>query len=221
MISTQLLIQINEVAQLSILIPLVLLLFRFTKFDLTFKFLSLLLLISALVGFISYHLYIRNENNMPLSHLYTVIEYSLWSAVYHQIFQSVTTKKIILSLIGFFAIFAILNALLWQSIYIHNSYSRSLEGILLVSFSLSWLYKAFGEKHIPRLEKEAFFWINAAVLVYFSGAFLLFIFSDFILASSKRNSIEAWTLHAIFLIFHYLLIGIGIWMKTDIKKESL
>ena len=215
MLSNAFLRSISEVAQLSVLIPLLLIPFRFAHFDRVFRLLSVLILTATAIAYIAYQYYSEGKNNMPLSHLYTLLEYLLWSLIYYQLFQASKARHLILGLMAVFAIFVFINALCWQSIYSYNSYSRSVEGLLLICFALGWFYKVFTESHIQRLEQHPFFWVNTAVLVYFSGAFLLFIFSLFIYTMNKRNALEAWALHGIFLIFHYLFIAIGIWKKAN------
>ena len=95
-----------------------------------------------------------------------------------------------------------------------------MESAFILCFAIAWFYKVFVNGKILRLEKHPIFWINAAVLVYFSGAFLLFISNNFLVGIAKQDFFQAWTLHALFLIIHYLFITIGIWLIKR-KKEHM
>ena len=75
-------------------------------------------------------------------------------------------------------------------------------------------------RRIIQLESHPIFWIHAGVLVYFLGSFLLFISNNFLLESTIQEFFEAWALHGLFLIIHYLFIAIGIWL-IKYKKELL
>ncbi|MBC8756234.1 hypothetical protein H2O64_16275 [Kordia sp. YSTF-M3] len=204
---------ISEIAQFSIVLPITACVFRYKRFDKLFWTLGILLAFAGIISYSAYQLYIKGENNMHLLHVYTVVEYTLWSLFYYQLFQKVWVKRLLISLNILFILFSIYNVLNWQPLDTYNSYGRSLEGILLLCFAIGWFYKVFINSAIKRLETHPIFWINAGVLVYFSGAFLLFSSKNFMQKISREEFIAIWTLHGIFLIIHYLFISIGIWLK--------
>jgi len=78
-----------------------------------------------------------------------------------------------------------------------NSISRSTEGVLLIVHSTIYFSKLFKEKKIKKLEAEPSVWLNIAVLVYFSGSFLLFGFSNLLLSMNSYEIKEIWGIHAI------------------------
>jgi hypothetical protein len=149
-----------------------------------------------------------------------VLEYAFWSLFYYQLFETKIVKKVISGLLVIFITFSVLNTMCWQSLEMYNSYSRSLEGAFLLCLAVAWFYKVFINSTIIKLEAHPIFWINAGVLVYFSGSFLLFISNNFLLQLSNQEFFEAWALHGLFLIIHYLFIAIGIWLIKR-KKELL
>ncbi|WP_420573194.1 hypothetical protein [Kordia sp.] len=204
---------ISEVAQFSIVLPITIAVIRYKHFDKLFWTLSGLLVFAGIIAYWAYKLYASKENNMHLLHVYTVVEYTCWSLFYYQLFQKLWIKRLIVSLIILFMIFSIYNVCNWQSLETYNSYGRSLEGALLLCFAIAWFYKVFENSKIKRLEKHPIFWINAAVLTYFAGAFLLFSSKNFMQEITQEEFIAVWTLHGVFLIIHYLFISIGIWLK--------
>lgn len=219
MFSDSILRTISEISQLSILLPILLVCFGIRKWSGIFKTIAILIASSGIISFIAYRYYINAENNMFLLHGYTIIEYLLWSLVYYAVFQVKLLKRIIILLLILFIGFSIVNICLWQSLETYNSYGRSLESFLLMCFAIAWFYKVFSEGKIAKLEAFPFFWINAAVLLYFSGAFLLFVSNNFMLSLARKQLLEAWALHGIFLILHYTFISIGLWLKLR-KKIS-
>ena len=218
MFSKSVLLAIMSVAQLFILIPLLIICIRFKRFNTTYKLLSLLLICAGILSFIAYILHGKKLNNMLISHVYTIIEYLFWSLIYMRLFANNTIKKLIITSIGIVITFTILNIILWQPLEIYNSYSKSLESGFLVCFSIGWLYKVFVDQSIKRLETHPVFWINAGVLIYFSGSFLLFIMNNFLMEIPLIEFFEAWALHGIFIMIHYLFISIGLWLIKH-KKE--
>ncbi|WP_046757244.1 hypothetical protein [Kordia jejudonensis] len=218
MLSRTFLATISEIAQLSLALPILVMIFRFKRFTKLFWTLAILLIVAAIISYSAYLIYLEKENNMYLLHMYTVLEYALWSVFYYQLFENKVVKKVIVSMLIIFVIFSVTNTIYWQSLTTFNSYSRSVEGAFLLCFAIAWFYKVFVDRTIVRLETHPVFWINAGVLVYFSGSFLLFISNNFLVHISRQHFFEAWTLHGLFLIIHYLFIAIGIWLIKH-KKE--
>ncbi|HYC29801.1 MAG TPA: hypothetical protein VEB42_13305, partial [Chitinophagaceae bacterium] len=55
---------------------------------------------------------------------------------------------------------------------------------------------------------ETVLWINAGLLLYFSGSFLLFLFFE-VLANNRSANNLAWVLHATLVLLMYILFAIG------------
>lgn len=218
MLTKTFLATISEIAQLSLALPILVMLFRFKRFTKLFWTLAVLLLVALIISYSAYILYQNRTNNMYLLHIYTVLEYALWSIFYYQLFEKKVAKKIIVSMLLLFVIFSITNTIYWQSLEMFNSYSRSVESAFLLCFAIAWFYKVFVDSKIIKLESHPVFWINSGVLVYFSGSFLLFITNNFLVHISRQQFFEAWALHGLFLIIHYLFIAIGIWLITYKKQ---
>ncbi len=206
---------IFKTAQMSVYIPLAIAVFRFRYLDRIKWILLVLLVISVGVAVIARYLWTLQENNLHLLHFYTVAEFCGWSMIYYFLYDTILMKRLILFLGIGFVIFAILNSLFLQDLTTFNSNSRSLESILLVLLSIGYYFKIFKEKKIIYLERSDRFWLNAASLIYFSGSFLLFGFSNLLLQSNSYEIKEIWVIHGVFLIVHYSLITIGLWIKSD------
>lgn len=218
MFSKSILLAIMSVAQLFILIPLGTIYFRFKRFNTIHKLLSILLISAGILSFIAYVMHGKKMNNMIISHFYTSVEYLLWSLIYIRLFDNRTIKKLIQISIFIVITFTIINMIFWQPLETYNSYSKSVESAFLVCFSIGWFYKVFVDQSIKRLETHPMFWINAAVLIYFAGSFLLFITNNFLMEIPLIEFFEAWALHGIFIMIHYLFISIGLWLIKR-KKE--
>lgn len=206
---------IIKVAQLSILLPIAIAFLRFRSLSKVQRLLLILLLVSLTISSIARYLWSLKENNLYLLHYYTVLEYCFWSGIFYLFFEGKFMKRFIVCTGILFIAFAILNSVFWQDLSSFNSYSRSVESILLVGFSIYYYLKMFKEEKILILEKNVSFWINAAVLVYFSGSFLLFGFSNLLLRLNSHEKIEVWGIHGVFLIIHYILITIGLWIRPE------
>ena len=93
-----------------------------------------------------------------------------------------------------------------------DNYSVSIECIVLASYSLYFFYIVLQKLLFENLLKEPVFWINSAVLIYFMGNFLLFLFSNDLLKSNIHQHIVLWgIIHSFCNICFNLLLIVGLW----------
>jgi hypothetical protein len=151
-------------------------------------------------------------NNLPVLHIYTPLEYTLIGWFYLEVLKNYIPSKWINGSIVVFLIFSLINSLLIQDMWSFNTNSRSLEAVMIIVLSLISFHRILTELKVKRLDIYPEFWINTGYLLYFSGAFFLFIMSNFILDRGKTLNLMMWTVHAGLSSMLYLLLGIGLWM---------
>lgn len=151
-----------------------------------------------------------HTNNMPLVHLYTAAEVVLFTWYYRQLSGTAVKNKFYILLPVLFAILCIVNAVFFQSIYTYSSYTRSVEAIICMLFALNYfaiMASATGDK---RTLRQPDFYFNAGIFLYFSGAFILFVFSNFIISNiSMHNFLIIWNIHAALILLMYLFFSTG------------
>jgi hypothetical protein len=194
----------------SIILPILIGLIQLKKLPYTGKIIWYYLLVAALVNFtasyIGRHLH---KNNLPLIHLYTLVELVLFVWFYKHLLQAVNKKLYVILPIIFTAL-CIINALFFQNIFTYSSYTRSVEAFICILFALNYFARlATGttEKKIITLPD---FYFNTGIFLYFSGAFVLFVFSNFVgLTLSRADFNTIWVIHGGFLICMYLFFTAG------------
>ncbi|ATL48861.1 hypothetical protein COR50_17755 [Chitinophaga caeni] len=151
-----------------------------------------------------------NSNNLPILHVYTVVEFVLLSWFYALVLPSKTLKRVILILAGLFIIFGFVNALYLQSIYVFNSNTRPVAALLLIVYSLLYLIASSPLEHQLRWSEIPANWANAGILIYFSAALSQFAFSNLVEAKAPHEVVLLiWNLHGTFVILMYILISIS------------
>lgn len=194
------------IVPLSILLPLFIGAIRFRQFSDAGKLTYLYLLASAI--FTSFSLLIGryyHENSMPVTHLFTLVEFGCIVFVYRSLLPAPKKSGVYTYLILCFAFVCILNAIFFQSIFTYNSYTKSIEAIICILFAMKYFAAiASGTVSTKVVTNEAFY-INAGFFLYFSGAFMLFVFSNFIITNlSLNNFLIIWTIHASLVLLMYL-----------------
>ena len=197
------------IAPLCILIPIIAGLIKFRSLPFNLKLIWYYLLVTALINTIAtiigrvYHI-----NNLPLVHLFTLAEGLMLISFYkHTLDPDNQNRLYVLLQVAFLAI-CILNALFFQSIYLYSSYTRYAESIICILFALNYFAKIATLDLKPL--KLPNFYLNTGIFLYFSGSFILFIFSNMITYKvSLSNFLIIWNIHACLVVFMYLLFSIG------------
>jgi hypothetical protein len=109
-----------------------------------------------------------------------------------------------------FTLLCIVNAVFFQSIYTYSSYSRSLEALICILLALNYFAQQASAASGKKMMAQPDFYFNSGIFLYFSGAFMLFVFSNFVITNlSSHNYLIIWTIHAAFLLVMYMFFSIA------------
>jgi hypothetical protein len=172
---------------------------------------------SVIFEFISVFLWYYKLPNLYIFHIYVLSEFFFISWFYHKVFEKYLSPKIISSTFIVFIIFSLIDSFVLHNPFTFNSYAKTLECVIIVAYTVFYLYKTFDEFQDEDPSDTPVFWINAGFLFYFSGCLFLFTFSNFILTQGKQMGMITWALHAFFNAIMNFLISIGLW-KSDKKR---
>ncbi|WP_298732848.1 hypothetical protein [uncultured Chitinophaga sp.] len=165
-------------------------------------YLCMALMINAIATIYSHH------NNLPLLHIYTMLEFILLARYYALVFSGRRIVPYLVAAAIIFPVFCIVNFLFIQRIYTYNSYTRPVEAIFLVLCSL--LYFATPLKGEEQWADVPDNWVNAGILLYFSGALAQFSFSNVLEATAPHSVIMLiLVLHATLVLIMYILFTIS------------
>lgn len=156
--------------------------------------------------------------NLYLLHLYTFFSFNIIALFYHQAFGHFYPRWLVPSLMAGYSVFAIANSLLWQPITGFNTYTRGLEGLLVITLALLCFYKMLSELATKRLDQYSIFWINTGFLLYFAGNQFFFILNNALLEEPNQSlSFISWGLSSLLMALQHILIGIGLWFSPRLQ----
>jgi hypothetical protein len=187
---------------------------KYNKLPKELKVISWYLFIGAITSIIYNTMGFQKVNNMPLAHLYTVVEFTVLVLFYHRVMDKTGLNRFILWLIPLFVAFAIINALFFQSIFIYNTYTKSVEAIVIIFLSISYFIATLDKIGKSPERTSVIPYINSGLLLYFSGSFILFVIFNMTL-QNRPFGLFMWGLHATFLLFLYILIAIALWKHKE------
>ena len=194
----------------SILLPLGIGLLKIKVLPQSAKIIWYYLLVSAVVSSAAIFIgRVMHVNNLPLIHVYTALEVILFCWFYKKLLQAPKDSVLYWLLPTVFVLLCIINALFFQSIHTYSSYTRSVEAIICILFALNYFARLATDNNGKKIALLPEFYLNSGIFLYFSGAFMLFVFSNFIINSSSHNYSVIWVIHAALVLFMYLFFSVG------------
>jgi hypothetical protein len=156
-----------------------------------------------------------NINNMFIFNIYGIIEAILLIEFYKRFLNQFFQSKVHLILITLFTLLFIYNTFLSHKFKNIDNISTSIESIIFILYALISFYFILKNLVFENLYHTPFFWINTAILLYFSGNLFLFTFSSY-LESHESTYLKLYLIHSNLNILTYILFSIGFW---KIKKH--
>lgn len=197
------------IVPLFILVPILAGIIKLKSLPFNIKILWYYLLVTALINTSATIIgRIFHANNLPLLHLFTLIEGVMFISFYKLTLKGNEKSRPFILLQLAFIVFCIINALFLQSIYTYSSYSRYTESIICILFALNYFARIATSDSKPL--KLPTFYFNTGIFLYFSGSFILFIFSNIILQKlSASTMLLFWTGHSTLVLIMYIFFTIG------------
>lgn len=155
-------------------------------------------------------MHLKFRNTLPFLHLYTVLEFSIFWLFYYRFFKVFYSPFGMKVLLVIFLLFAILNAIFLQKIDTFNTYARGFESLIMIALSLMAFNKIIVELDTRYPTSQPVFWVNSAVLFYFSGNLVVFVMSNYI-SGDNNLLLVSWGIHAILMAILNSFIAIGLW----------
>lgn len=196
------------IVPLSILLPIIVFVFKYPKASNSLKYLFYFLLCSGLINLVALLMIRMGMSNLPLLHLYTVVEAVFFLLYFRSIFTQTSIKRWLSSLAVIFPVLCILNAIFIQNIFTFNTYTRPLEAIIITFTCLLYFYKSgFNENWLG----SSINWVNMGILIYFPAATIIFILSNhFTFVKLNREMVRTvWNIHAVLVLAMYLFWAKG------------
>ena len=198
---------------LALLIALVVLSFYYWKrLSVAFKYLTYFLCLGLFVELLTTLLMPYKVNNMPILHVYTLLEFILSALLYQKmgLFDRWPTKRFWI-FVGGVSVAIVLNSIFIQSILTHPSISRSLVHVLVISFSVGYMFQL--KENTP--ESGALNIMNAAMLIVNTGSLFIFMFGNVLLGNEFEMLF--WEINLLLNLIFLILILISIWKASRVR----
>lgn len=160
-----------------------------------------------------------HHNNLPLLHLYTVLEFCLLCACFRILFTGHGIRKLLSVLMICFPVFALLYVGYTHTLFVYNDVPRFVSSILLTLLCIYYLLDDLGRDFLSGYPFSKFNFIAVvALLVYYSSCSALFGLSNYLMVRNHDMKIDTiiWGIHAGFMMLMYLVFAAA---YAIIKKQ--
>lgn len=205
-------IYVGIVVPAFVVFPLLTALIKYARLPRHFKVLTWYLVLSAVTSVFSTVWAFRKWNNMPVMHIYTFLECWLLVLYFRSLLREAGQRWYVKLLVPGFFLVCCANAIFVQGIYTYNTYTKSLEALILISFCIACFKAALDSAGTQSVFPRQVSYVNSAFLIYFSGSLVLFTIFNFIVAHVLLVHIMM-SIHATLLMIVYLIIGVAIWKQ--------
>lgn len=188
----------------SALLPVIAGLIFYKKINKPLKTLLLYLVVSQVINIAGIVLSSYHTNNLPLLHVYTIVELVLLTLYYRHAWDDERVNRWSMIIMISFPILCVINFTFFQSIYQFNTYTRPLEALIIIVFSS--LYLAYqSEIKKPELVTRSGRIVAGGLLLYFCSSLFQFIFSNVVSHTAPKSvRLMIWNIHATFVLIEYL-----------------
>ena len=146
--------------------------------------------------------------NLPLFHVFAVVNLVFLAWFYYRILHSRLLRGLVLLaavlLLPSMAYWMAQGGARWQ----FPSQAMTWQSLLFVLLSLSYFYQLLHQSEVIAVERSPLFWVNAGVLVYFSCNLFLFM-----LQKQLAQYAGYWAIHSVVNITANLFYTIGLLCK--------
>lgn len=145
-----------------------------------------------------------NMNIVP--NIWDIINFPLAVLFYRKRFHWEKKNRFATIIIIAFVFLTLINLIFIQGAFNYNGYSSAFASVCFIVISLTYFYVLIQQLPTESITKLPMFWINTAVLIFYSGTFLLFLTADYLIKVLNNNLVEFWMIHHyIGLIFYSIL----------------
>jgi hypothetical protein len=213
---------IQHIAAFTCIVPAFVGLRYYKSLSKDLKAMTLFIILCFLMELPSTYLGMHKMNNLFILHFLTVAEILFLAYVYSFHIDKIISKKLLWCITTAFVMFSICNTLFIQPYYTFNSYARCIEILLVLFMAICYVYTLIDNDEQRMLQNIPMFWINTAVLIYFTNGFFLYLLANntLDLPLIVRRSLRLfWQIHGILLSGFYFAVARAIWVQA--KRQTV
>lgn len=207
---------IQLLSSYSVIIPIIIGFLYFRTFDHKSKVLLFYLISVLFIESFAIYLAKNSIHNLFLYYISSFIEFSCFSYVLLNLITHKFKNQIIRVSVMTFGIISIFEFIQNGSNYM-NFISRNVEFIFLVPLSIIYFSIEIKKMQQKRITDTFGFWVCTALIIYLSGSFFVFLFSNYLLDESPEILSSIFIIHSLFNVTFSILLAISLTKKSHVS----
>lgn len=197
----------------------------FARFSYSTKWLSVYLVILPFLVLWMNHEAYQLKNNMYLKHVLAHFEISTFSLYYYFLFEKLIFKRLVLGLFIVYVIFSVFDTIFYEQFSTYPSNIGFVYSLMVILYSLLFFFEIYEKGEVLYIERHPHFWINSALLIYYSGTLILGLFINYLMYRIPREKfLDLDTFFSAMTIVFNVLVCIGLsieaYQNRKIKSEK-
>lgn len=215
---------VADFGRLLLVINVLLYLIYFKRLSFGIKVLGLFLMVDVLTEILADLFSRQHINNMPLLHVYTLLEFIALSIFYKVLFKRwIFFQKWFGYWLALIGLLLVGNSLFLEPIVGFNSNSKTLVQSIMIGYAVLYFFRSFGKEDFTQPNPLALALINSGVLIYYSGTLFVFMFSKALNEPGNAAAVDVqvvfWLLNGFLFLFFQLLILAALWKITRVQTR--
>jgi hypothetical protein len=214
---------ITYVASLSLIIPILVGIIRFKDLQ-SNKLMPIFvyLCLYAIFEVVAWYYAINGWQNHFLGNTVTYLDILFWSYYYHRLLDNQWFKRIVIFLcIISLIVIAVFHFATDKDYNRLNSITLSIQNLTIITYSLLFFFQLINSLSVRNLFLYPHFWVGIAVLLYFSVAFFVNIFAEYITFNRDKEFAHAyWEIKEYLTFFHRIILAIGLWFSKTLLQSN-
>lgn len=184
---------------------------RWRKLSIPQRWLGRLLIAVAAIQLTAVVLiWLFEQSNMPLYHLYIALEGPSLLLLYRYRLKHSPVARYLPWIAAAYLLVVLGNIEFQDGLSQLPSFPRSAEALMLSALALLYFRFVFLERKVMYLSKSFWFWLSSALLLYFSPNLMLFIFTNYIPETETDLFTGIWAIHGVFNFVLYILFSVAL-----------
>ncbi len=211
------------VAQVSLILSILIYVFRFKFLPTELKRLGPYMVITLFIQYYAAYLSRQGLPNLYLLHLYTLLEFLAWAFFYHYLFRNRPRLiKVYPWIVGIISVLIVANTIFLEPVSGFNSNAKSLVQLTLISSAIYYFFIAFGKIDLALPLPRSLTQINFGIIIYYSATLFIFMFSRFLndndVAPVRHNFF--WAINGLFHVIFQMLLLLSLWTIAFRRTKS-
>lgn len=190
---------------------------NYRYFDKSLKTIFFFILLSAAFNFTNVFLARKGIHTLFLFHIYAIFEFGCVSWFFKQQLTGLISK-IIPALILIFSALCLFNFFYIQNKLELNTYTRSLESIIIIGYSIMFFNKQSQIDTKHSWGNYSLNWVNTSLLIFYSCSFFAFMIANYVANGDKVVAYIIWALYDTALLVENILFAIAFYKS---KNQSI